>query len=216
MRIWLAVALTLAVFAAGCAQPQAQPAFGPPPRDELLRPLFSNFDVLEGVRINENAWLKTYPVRAEGGLNSIRRQLDRLGPISDLTGQRFDALTTWGLRWSFTYDDTSGGCTVRNATIEVEAVVTMPELQGAEVLEPDDFNLWQGYHDKLSAHEDGHVNIYLAAARDLRDQVRQTGPMQDCRSLATVLDQKGDAMIETIRNNDRLYDAATGHGAAFP
>jgi hypothetical protein len=40
--------------------------------------------------------------------------------------------------------------------------------------------------------------------------------MPDCASLASLLDQLGEAMIETIRYNDRLYDAATGHGAVFP
>jgi predicted secreted Zn-dependent protease len=216
MRIWLAFALTLAVLAAGCGQPQAQSAFSNPPRDKLLQPLFANTDELHRVRINESAWLKPYTVSAEGGLNGIRRQLDRVGPISDATGQRFDALTTWSLHWSFNYNDTSGGCSVRTATIAVEAVVTLPELTAEELLTPEDFNLWQGYIGKLSAHEDAHVDIYLTAARELRDQVLQTGPMPDCHALASALEQTGNAMIQKILNNDRAYDAATGHGAAFP
>jgi predicted secreted Zn-dependent protease len=216
MRTWLALALILAAFAGGCATPRAQSAFGPPPRDELLQPLASDSDVVDGVRINANTWLKSYPVSAEGGLASIRRQLDRLGPTSDVTGQRFDGLTTWALRWGFNYDETSGSCKVRNATIEVEAVVTLPELQGPDALPPGELALWQDYAGKLRSHEDGHVNIYLTAARQLREQIFQTQPMPDCRSLAAVLNQKGNAMIETIRYTDRLYDAATGHGAVFP
>jgi predicted secreted Zn-dependent protease len=84
------------------------------------------------------------------------------------------------------------------------------------VLPAEELDLWHDYQDKLRAHEDGHVNIYLTAAYDLRQQVLDTAPMPDCASLASVLDQKGEAMIETIRYNDRLYDAATGHGAVFP
>jgi predicted secreted Zn-dependent protease len=216
MRIWLSFALTLAALASGCGSPQAPAAFGPPPRQDLLQPLLASSDVADGVRIQANTWLKTYPVSATGGLAAVRRQLDRLGPISDATGQRFDALTAWGLRWSFSYDDSGGGCRVRNATIEVEAVITLPVLQESEAMPPHELSLWRGYHDRLSAHEDGHVAIYLAAARELRDLMLQTGPMPDCRSLAGALNQLGDAMIEAIRNSDRAYDAATGHGAVFP
>jgi predicted secreted Zn-dependent protease len=216
MRIWLAFALTLAALVSACGSPHAPAAFGPLPRQELLQPLLASSDVADGVRIQANTWLKTYPVSATGGLQAVRRQLDRLGPVSDATGQRFDALTAWGLRWSFSYEDSAGGCRVRNATIEVEAVITLPELLDTDALPPDELSLWWGYRDRLSAHEDGHVAIYLAAARDLRDQVLQTGPMPDCRSLATALNQLGDAMIEAIRNSDRAYDADTGHGAVFP
>jgi predicted secreted Zn-dependent protease len=215
MRPWFALLLLL-VLVSGCGRLEAQSAFETPPRDELLQPLFSNTDILEGIRIQESAWLRTYPVSSEGGLESIRRQLDRLGPISDDSGKRFDGLTTWALRWSFNYDETGGECRVRNATIEVEAVITLPELQGAELLAPEEFNLWQAYHDKLTAHEDGHVNIYLTAARDLRDQVLKIGAMPTCRTLANLLGEHGEAMIETVRYNDQLYDERTGHGAAFP
>jgi len=216
MRTWLAVALILAVLAGGCAAPRAQSAFGPPPRDELLQPLIADSDVLEGVRVDANTWLKTYPVSAEGGLASIRRQLDRLGPNSDVTGRRFDGLTTWALRWAFNYDQTSTGCRVRSATIQVEAVITLPELQTEDALPPGELDLWRDYAAKLRSHEDGHVSIYLTAAHELRDQFLSTAPTPDCRSLALVLGRQGDAMIETIRYNDRLYDAATGHGAVFP
>jgi predicted secreted Zn-dependent protease len=216
MRFWLAFALTLAASAIACSPPSAPPAFGPPPRDQVLQPILTNSDVQEGVRVDERAWLKTYPVSAQGGLPAVRRQLDRLGPESDDTGERFDGLTTWALHWTFSYDESRGGCSVRNATIEVEAVVMLPQLQDAEALSAEEFNLWQSYQDKLRAHEEGHVNIYLTGAHDLRDQVLSTGSMPDCTGLASLLNQTGEAMIETIRYNDRLYDAATGHGAVFP
>jgi predicted secreted Zn-dependent protease len=216
MRFCFALALTLAAFAIACSPLSAPPVFGPPQRDQALQPILANSDVQDGVRVDERAWLKTYSVSAQGGLAAVRRQLDRLGPELDDTGQRFDGLTTWALRWTFSYDESRGGCAVRNGTIEVEAVVTLPHLQDAEVLPAEEFNLWQGYQDKLRAHEDGHIDGYRTAAHDLRDQVLNTGPMPDCAILTAVLNQQGEAMIETIRYNDRLYDAATGHGAVFP
>jgi predicted secreted Zn-dependent protease len=216
MRFCFALALTLAAFAIGCSSLSAPPVFGPPQRDQTLQPILSSSDVQDGIRVDERTWLQTYPVSAQGGLTAVRRQLDRLAPESDDSGQRFDGLTTWALRWGFSYDQSRGGCSLRNATIEVEAVITLPELLDAEVLPAEEFDLWQDYHEKLRAHEDGHVNIYLTAARDLREQVLKTAPMPDCASLASLLDQLGEAMIETIRYNDRLYDAATGHGAVFP
>jgi predicted secreted Zn-dependent protease len=216
MRLWLAFALTLAALAIACSPADPPPAFGPPPRDRLLQSILSNTDVVDGVRINERTWLKTYAVSAQGGLASVRRQLDRLSPESDDTGQRFDGLTTWALHWTFAYDKSQAGCRVRNATIEVEAVITVPDLEDIDALSAGELALWRDYADRLRSHEDGHVEIYLAAARNLREQVLATGPLPDCRALAALLEQTGNTMIDTVRSNDQLYDAATGHGAIFP
>jgi len=216
MRLWLFVALTLAALAAGCSTAAVVPPQAPPPRTEVLTSLMANTESVDRVRVNENAWLKTYPISAEGGLNAIRRQLDAIGPRSEVSGQRFDALTSWALRWSFSYNDSQGSCSIRNATIDVEAVITLPVLDQPESLPPGELDAWQAYVEKLRAHEDGHVNLYLIAARELRDEYLQFGSMSDCRTLAAALAARGEAKIEAIHSRDRAYDAQTGHGAIFP
>jgi predicted secreted Zn-dependent protease len=210
------ILLTVAFVAVACGPPQAPPAFGPPLRAELLQSEYSNTEVVDGVRIDEGVWLETYDVSAAGGLVAVRRQLDRLGPVSDETGQRFDGLTRWALNLRFNYDEGRDGCKLRSATIYVEAVITLPELADPGLLSPQERALWDGYLVALREHEDGHVDHYLSAARELRDEIFNTGTLADCRDLANALGRSRDQTIETIRQRDRLYDAATGHGAVFP
>ena len=216
MRFWLAATLISAALAVGCASPAAEPLVARPPRSETLQFILSESDAVDRVRVNANAWLKPYAVSAAGGLNGIRRQLDQIGPVSEVTGQRFDGLTTWGLHSTFSYNDSRDSCSIRNATIEVEAVITLPELQEGSLLPPHELTLWQAYVEQLRAHEDGHVSIYLAAAQDLRDEYLQVGAMADCRQLAAALTALSEAKIAAVRAADQRFDAETGHGALFP
>ncbi len=109
-----------------------------------------------------------------------------------------------------------GACTLRNATVEVEAVVTLPQLESAQLLTSEEFNLWQGYVQRLRAHEEAHVNIYRNAARELQDEFAAAGARPDCNQLREALSSKGDAKLEAIRAADLRFDAETGHGAVFP
>lgn len=200
----------------GCSALIPEPARVQPPRAEPLQHVLSNTDAGETVRVIENVWIRWYAVSAEGGLDGIRARLDQMGPKSDVAGRRFDALTSWGIRWGFAYNDTSSGCTLRNANIEVEAVVTLPRLEHAQLLTSDEFKLWQGYVRRLRAHEEAHVNIYRNAARELRDEFADAGARQDCNQLREALSVMGQAKLEAIRAADLRFDAETGHGAVFP
>jgi len=203
------------MLATACSLPDASVSPQPAPRSDLV-PILSNSDAAALVTVRENVWMRTYAIAPEGGVAGIRSQLDRHGPYSSAAKRRFDALTTWALHWTFRYDRGSGGCALAGATIELEAIVTLPELTSAETLSPEVFNLWQAYRQQLQAHEDGHVNIYRAAARALRDDFQSLPAMATCEELRAALSGLGNARLEAIRAADQAYDAATGHGASFP
>lgn len=216
MRPWLIVALIYAALTVGCSTLAAPPALVQPPRSLPLQTVIANSYTNGIVRVDENVWLKPYGVGAQGGLQDIRKELDRLGPMSDVANRRFDGLTTWGLRWGFAYDDTAGSCSLRSATIEIEAVITLPQLEDAETLSAEESGLWQTYVQQLRAHEDGHVNIYRAGAQELSNEIVALGAMAGCDELRQALNVLGNAKIERIRQADLNYDAETGHGAVFP
>jgi len=211
----LLFALLLAMLATACSLPDA--AVGPQaaPRSDLV-PVLANDESAALVTVREHVWMRTYAVEAKGGVPGIRAQLDRHGPYSSAAKRRFDALTTWALHWTFRYDRSGGGCALAGATVELEAIVTLPELTATETLAPDVFNLWQAYRQQLQSHEDGHVNIYRAAARELRDEFLATPAMGSCEELRAALGARGEAKLAAIRAADRAYDADTGHGCSFP
>lgn len=216
MRPWYIVAWLCAALTLGCATLVAQPARVQPPRSLPLQTVIANSYANGIVRVDESVWLKPYGVSSNDGLEGIRGQLDRLGPMSDVAGRRFDGLTTWGLRWGFAYNDTAGSCSLRNATIEIEAVITLPELEDEGMLSEAESGLWQTYVQELRSHEDGHVNIYRAGAQELSNEILALGAMADCTQLRQALGALGEAKIARIRQADLRYDHETGHGAVFP
>jgi predicted secreted Zn-dependent protease len=216
MRPSFIVALLCAALTLSCSTLVATPVQVQPPRSTPLETVLANSYDNGIVRVDESVWLKPYVVEAAGGLEDIRKELDRLGPFSDVANRRFDGLTTWGLRWGFAYNDTAGSCSLRSATIDIEAVITLPQLKDEEVLAEDQSVMWQGYVQQLRNHEDGHVNIYRAGAQELSNEILELGAMPDCNQLRQALNDLGDAKIARIRQADVNYDLETGHGAVFP
>jgi predicted secreted Zn-dependent protease len=215
MRPWFLVALLCAVLSAGCSTLVAEPARVQPPRSIPLQIVFNNTYDNDFVRITETVWLKPYAVDAEGGLPGVRQELDKVGPESEAAGRRFDGLTTWGLRWGFNFNRSDTSCSLRNATIDLEAVITLPELEEND-LSTTELELWQGYVQALRTHEDGHVNIYRTGAQELSDDFLAVGEMPDCEQLRSKLSALGTAKLHGLAQRDRDYDAQTGHGAIFP
>ena len=215
MRPWFIVALFCVVLSAGCSTLVAEPARVLPPRSIPLQIVFNNTYDNGFVRINETVWLKPYAVDAMGGLPGVRQELDKVGPESEAAGRRFDGLTTWGLRWGFNFNRTDTSCSLRNATIDLEAVITLPELEQND-LTAAETELWQGYVQALRAHEDGHVNIYRVGAQELSNDFLAVGEMPDCEQLRSRLSALGDAKLQRLAVADQNYDAQTGHGAIFP
>ena len=216
MRPWFIVAVLSAALTLGCSSLVAEPALVQPPRSLPLQTVLANTYSNEFVRIVEHVWLRPYAVNADEGLPGIRKELDRLGPESDVLGRRFDGLTTWGLHWSFTFDSSTGACRLRNATVEVEAVITLPELENAAALSSEEAALWEGYALRLRMHEEGHVNIYRAGAQELSNEIITIGEMSSCDELRRTLSALGEAKIQRISQADHNFDLETGHGAIFP
>jgi predicted secreted Zn-dependent protease len=216
MQPWYFVALLCVAMTLSCSTLVAEPAQVRPPRSMPLETVIENSYYNGIARVDENVWLKPYAVSAEGGLEGIRKELDQLGPWSDVANRRFDGLTTWGLRWGFAYNDTAGSCSLRSATIDIEAIITLPDVEDPEALPAEELVTWQGYVQQLRTHEDGHVNIYRAGAQELSNEVLQLGTMPDCDQLRQTLNALGEAKIARIRQADVNYDLETGHGAVFP
>jgi predicted secreted Zn-dependent protease len=216
MRPCFIVALLYAALTLGCSTLTAEPALVQPPRSVPLQIALSNTYDNENVRVIENVWLKPYEVDAGSGLDDIRRELDAIGPVSEVAGRRFDGLTTWALNSSYSFAEGGDSCRVRNATIQIEAVIALPELSDESALPPDELGLWKAYLLQLRAHEDGHVSIYRAGAQELSNEVFALGDMPDCDQLREALAGLREAKIARISQADRNFDLQTGHGATFP
>jgi predicted secreted Zn-dependent protease len=95
-------------------------------------------------------------------------------------------------------------------------VITLPALDDESVLSGVESSLWLALVAKLREFEDGHVNIYRAAAQELSNEIIAPGERPDCEQLRWALQLLMDAKLARIVAADRNFDLETGHGAVFP
>jgi predicted secreted Zn-dependent protease len=124
VRLHLSAIFLFALLSAACAAPQA----GPP------------LDSVPALR--ESVSYETYAVDGSSP-GEVRAALDRLGPVAE-DGRQYDALTSWSLTWSFSFNQRKDSCSLASATIEVRSVVTLPELV-SESLDARARRRWDSY-----------------------------------------------------------------------
>jgi predicted secreted Zn-dependent protease len=161
------------------------------------------------ISVAVHVWQRDYAVPG-GSLGQVRANLELLH-LGGIDGD-FSAYTKWDLRLGLQYDH-GEPCNLRNATVEVDAVVTLPGLQDRDALQGSDLAEWQRYLKALSDHEMSHVHNEVVGADALRGQLAQLGSAQDCTQLAQEITTLGDQEKESIRQADVTLDAETEHGA---
>jgi predicted secreted Zn-dependent protease len=172
------------------------------------------------VELRESFRTDTYPVSGRTAAE-IRADLNRAGPLSVADARRFDALTTWGLKWTLQYKRAGSGCSLESATVLLDIVVLLPELAETPELPARTLAAWQTYRQALETHEMGHVENQRRGALALQNKFNEfDGFWDNCRDLSAALKAEGDAAIQNIFAADRAYDEDTSHGklqgAVFP
>jgi predicted secreted Zn-dependent protease len=208
--------LTLAMLA--CSNVQARESAGPIEATPGLTGAL--FDTGVPVELHETMRVDTYAVRGRTAAE-IRADLNRNGPISIAEGRRFDALTTWTLRWTLRYDRRGGGCALAGANVYLDVVVLLPELEADESRPPRLLATWQAYREALAAHEMTHYEQQRRGAQELQNALTTfNGVWPSCRELASQLKVTGDEEVAAIFAADRKFDELTEHGrlrgAVFP
>lgn len=136
----------------------------------------------------------------------IRQALNQQNPV-----HHFDGYTSWQVRWHWPgYGEAD--CDLAAATLETHIRVRLPVWQPP--LRPDARLLaqWNRYITALARHEQGHVQRAQAGIQQLQ-QVLQTSTCLEAEA-------RLQAVLDTMHDADRRYDADTQHGvrdgARFP
>jgi predicted secreted Zn-dependent protease len=171
------------------------------------------------VRVVENVQAEQYIVGGDTAA-AVRANLNRAGPYSPVDDRTYDAITRWGIQWSFRYDDVPGVCSLQSATIEMVAVTTVPRLSPSSHLDAGTMSRWQGYLDALELHESGHLEGVRQGVRALQAAMDDASAMTTCSELGVYLNALAEAYQQALRDADVAYDADTAHGrsqgAVFP
>ncbi len=162
--------------------------------------------------------LTEYEIRGDTAPD-LRDAMTQLGPRGD-DGSAYDGYARWRLSWKYGYDKTSERCLPTSPEVSVALYYTMPSA--AEDLEwtPQLQRKWSRYVDALWEHQLGHGEIAIDFGESLLGEMGADVTEQSCGSLDDVLDDLGQAALQSLREAQAEYDDETDHGrrdgAVFP
>lgn len=185
-RVTRTVVIATLIGAAGCAA--ARPA-------RLID--FSRAPA--GVRVTSH--LSEYVITGDTPAE-LRAGINRLGPVID--GRTRAGSAHWHIRWNWSSEDRGGTCAMRDVRVHLDLSVRLPRWEPGESAEHATRLWWERFHRDLVAHEQGHVDIAIAAAREIHDGIRAVRGA--CGSLGLRADGVGARILRELRERQEAHD----------
>lgn len=154
------------------------------------------------------------PYLIEGASETaLRNEMNAKGPVSK-DGRRYHAVTRWDIGWRFRLDRSAGRCAIGNLRVEVKITMMMPAWQN-ENSAPDALKkLWRDYQADLQAHENGHRQNGVDAAREIELGINELPPRESCDAAEAAANALGLKIVAKYRLKDMEFDRVTDHGRA--
>jgi predicted secreted Zn-dependent protease len=141
--------------------------------------------------------------------DEIRGDMRRKGPKID--GISFVGEARSPMRWSWRTESLGGTtCSIREATVSVNAQITLPRWTPPANAEPGLETEWKRFLAALELHEAGHKDISAKAGREITNQLRGMSGL--CSQLNTRANDVARTIVARAAEEQRLYDATTRHG----
>lgn len=203
----LLIACCLLAGLAGC-RPGAEP------RD---RPLSTGTPIVQpacdpDLELRVHRSQEDYRVRG----NSLEELRTSMAPnrFRDSAGMAWDAFTWWQVQWSYPFIERIGSCALGREHVSVEIRIHLPRWDPPPDADPQLVTSWNKYLAALEAHEEGHVQIALAAACEIRDVLRTLEAQSDCDRMEREADRATQAVIDRYHELEERFDIETNHGAS--
>jgi predicted secreted Zn-dependent protease len=131
-----------------------------------------------------------------------------------------DAHTEWKIEWSFNLASSEQEFQVQSFATKTTINVTLPKrIPNPQAPGPLD-QKWARYINALKAHEEGHKQIALSAAAEIRKRVGALGAEPTREAVVTSINTAANQTIAQYRQKEAEYDRKTAHGvtegARFP
>ena len=145
----------------------------------------------------------TYPVDGRTP-QAIRASINRGRPSSVEGGERFDAVTRWSYQanWRRSGPDQ---CLAGTAEVTVAVKIILPDLISRDRLSTREKAAWDGYFQRLVAHELNHGRIAALGSQRMQAALREA---TSCAEMETTRERMGTE----IRDGNREYDRTSEHG----
>jgi predicted secreted Zn-dependent protease len=149
----------------------------------------------------------------------LHDQLSKNG-ISMDDGHKYDALTTWSVKWKLDKNQTGQVCTPDSVKLTVDVVFRYPQWVRPENASRPLIDKWNDYMWSLAVHEIGHRDLVVNAANELARSVAELPPAPTCAELYKKVCDLCCSRMDKLKQDEKRYDSHTMHGvtqgALFP
>ncbi|HLF78394.1 MAG TPA: DUF922 domain-containing protein [Dehalococcoidia bacterium] len=128
--------------------------------------------------MHTNSSTKSYAVKGSTS-EMIFDFIERNGPTDD-AGQRGSGLTA--AKWSYVWKGSASreGCGIASLTVSLDLTVTLPKHESQQSLSPSVTRSWERFSADVAAHEQHHVDIYMAGAQTMKGMMQAIQPKPSC------------------------------------
>jgi predicted secreted Zn-dependent protease len=133
----------------------------------------------------------------------VQGSMEARRPALPGTDERWDGITSW--RFILHLRPGDAPCRGEAVSLTLEVTVTMPQLKEGYQLSVPDQDRWARMERRLTAHEEGHVQI----ARDGARRMIAAGRSALCGDFRRYM----EAERNRLNNRQAAYDRLTQHGA---
>lgn len=124
----------------------------------------------------------------------IQDDLTKRGPHVNGTGTRHPGATRMAFSTRIGYAQESSGCRIASAAVTVKVEVILPKWRPRKKAEPDVRLFWNTLFADIKRHEEHHVDIAKAHARELEKKLKAVGRQKTCEAAQT----KAKAVTEGV------------------
>lgn len=144
--------------------------------------------------------------------SSINRERARLQ-------KRFDALTSWNIRWQFSFTPTQQKCKITDVSIKVDIEYLLPRWPRLSAHSNEQLvNRWLQYTDELLKHERSHGRLVKAAIPAIERVIYSADDTSNapatCPALERLANKNAQKVVSELEAQNRLFDLKTDHGRA--
>jgi predicted secreted Zn-dependent protease len=143
----------------------------------------------------------------------LRQSMDAARPVSE-SGDPFDAITRWNVRWGMRLERRGGLCQLECVNVAADVTLVLPDWRPPEDVELDLEVRWAQFMTRLRQHEEGHMTLAEQTALEVADRARAVEPTRDCQRFEEAVNASARAVIDEYGQGHRDYDAETQHGLA--
>jgi len=154
---------------------------------------------------------EVYDIRGSTA-EELHREMQRLGPPAE-DGRRFYGHTAWNIRWRFLVEPSGNSCRATRVEVTAYIVLTLPRWTPPQEAPEELRHRWDAFMAALRAHEEGHRDLAVAAARRVHSRISGFRTAS-CRDFNREVNREGERILDRLRTDNLRYDEETRHGMA--